>query len=296
MPLSHLMLAFLVAIIWGINFLFVKIALDEISPILLCALRFLLASIPLVFFLKPPAVPFRLVIWYGLIMFVLQFLFFFIGMHSGMIPGMASLIMQVQIFFSMFFASLFLNEKPTTHQILGALVSFCGIGLVGFHFDNDISATGFILILASAAAWGFGNLITKKTKNINMMALVVWGSFVACFPLLLMTLLFEGTQSIVQSYNHITWKGLLAVFYIVYASTWVGYGVWNWLLSRHAVAVIVPFTLLVPVVGILSSVMFLGEPFQEWKLISCLLVITGLCINILGARFYPIKVAQEAAN
>ncbi|WED44237.1 EamA family transporter [Legionella cardiaca] len=293
MPISHILLALLVALVWGINFLFVKIGLEEISPLLLCTLRFTLASIPAIFFIKPPAVPFKLVASYGLIMFALQFSLLFLGMHAGMTPGMASLLIQVQVFFSMFFASFFLKERPNPLQIIGALVSFMGIGLVAMHFDSNISILGFILILSSAATWGAGNLITKKAKNINMIALVIWGSFVAVIPMLLLTLTFEGLDSIFKSIHHLTWRGTTSLFYIVYISTWVGYGVWNWLLSRYPVGMIVPFTLLVPVVGVLSSVIVLGEPFQLWKLAAGMLVISGLCINILSTRLFSVKMRQE---
>lgn len=289
MPISHFLLALLVVTIWGINFLFVKLGLDEISPLLLCAVRFLLASVPAIFFIKPPAIPFRMVAIYGLVMFALQFSLLFIGMHAGMTPGMASLTMQVQVFFSMFFAAILLAERPSIWQIVGAVVSFVGIGLVAMHLDRNISVFGFLFILAAAATWGVGNLITKKTNNINMIALVVWGSFVASFPLLMLSLLFEGASSIVYSYHHLTWQGIISVLYIVYVSTWVGYGVWNWLLGRYPVGMIVPFTLLVPIVGILSSVLVLGEPFQLWKLTAGLLVIGGLCINLIGARFFMFK-------
>jgi len=296
MPVSHLFLVFLVVIIWGINFLFVKLGLDEISPLLLCALRFLLASVPAVFFIKPPAVPFKIIASYGLVMFALQFAFLFLGMQAGMTPGMASLLMQVQVFFSMFFAVIFLGEQPSIWQIMGALVSFAGIGLVAMHFDSNVSLVGFMFILAAAATWGVGNLITKQIKTHNLISVVVWSSFVACLPMFLLALLFEGPNSFVYTYEHITWRGTGALLYIVYASTWVGYGVWNWLISRYPVGMIVPFTLLVPVVGILSSVLILGEPFQLWKLVAGLLVISGLCINLLSNRFIISKVQAEVVS
>lgn len=282
-------------IIWGINFIFVKLGLDEMSPLLLCALRFLLASIPAVIFIKPPAVPFRIIAAYGLVMFALQFALLFMGMQIGMTPGMASLLMQVQVFFSIFFAVIFLGEKPAAGQIVGALVSFSGIALVATHFDNHVSFYGFLLIMAAAATWGIGNLITKKIKTNHLISVIVWGSFIACFPMFILALIFEGTVSFIHTYEHITWKGGISLLYIVYVSTWVGYGVWNWLISRYPVGMIVPFTLLVPVVGMVSSICILGEPFQLWKLLSGLLVISGLCINILSSRFSIAKMMAKTA-
>lgn len=294
MPFTHVLLALLVVVVWGINFLFAKFALDEMSPLLLCALRFLLASIPAIFFIKPPKVPFMLVATYSLVMFVLQFSLLFLGMHTGMSPGMASLIIQVQVFFSLFFAVVFLKEEPHPLQIVGALVSFTGIGLVALHLDSKMSLTGFLLILGASATWGVGNLITKKLRQANMISVVVWGSFIACIPMLILCLLLEGPASIVATYHHISWLGLGSLFYIVYASTWVGYGVWNWLISRYPVGMVVPYTLLVPVVGVLSSIVVLGEPFQLWKAIAGLLVIFGLMINILSTRLARVKLQRAA--
>ena len=295
MPVSHLLLALLVVVVWGINFIFVKMGLEEFSPLLLCAVRFFLASIPAIFFIKRPAVPFRLVASYGLVMFALQFALIFSGMHAGMTAGMASILMQTQVFFSMFFAIVLLGERPNLSQISGALVSFAGIALVGMHFDQTISLAGFLFILAGAAAWGYGNLITKKLAGVNMMALVVWGSFVAAFPMLILSLAIEGPERIVYTWNHLTITGISSLLYIVYVSTCIGYGVWNWLLGRYPVSSIVPFSLLVPVVGVISSVLILNEPFQLWKLTAGILVISGLCINLIGTRIFTPRLQAEPA-
>lgn len=293
MPFSHILLAILVALIWGVNFLFVKIGLKEIPPLLLCAIRFILASIPAIFFIKRPQAPFKKIAAYGLVMFALQFSLIFVGLSVGMTPGMGSLLIQTQIFFSMFFAAMVLGEIPSFWQVLGAIVSFSGIGLVAFHFDKHISLVGFLFILAGAATWGAGNLINKQIKNVNMISLVVWGSFIASFPMLAISLFVEGPQSIFSAYHHLTWHGISSVMYIVYISTWVGYGVWSLLLSRYPVSSVVPFTLLVPIVGLITSVIFLGEPLQPWKIVAGLLVLSGLCINLLGARLFVREVPQE---
>ncbi|MGC1182965.1 EamA family transporter [Legionella sp.] len=295
MPISHLLLVLLVVLVWGINFLFVSLGLTEISPLLLCALRFLLASIPAIFFVTLPKNSFKVVALYGLVMFALQFAFLFIGMSLGMPAGLASLLIQVQVFFSMFFAVIFLGEQPNKGQIVGALISFLGIALVAMHFDNDISLAGFVFILAAAATWGIGNLITKKIRgdSCTMMALIAWASFIACIPMFFISLMIEGPANFVTTFAQLTWKGLTALFYIVFISTWIGYGIWNWLLARYPVGMIAQFTLLVPVIAMFSSIVFLGESFQMWKLAAGLLVIGGLCINFLGSRFFAIKIKHE---
>lgn len=285
MPIYHLLLVLLVVIVWGGNFIFVKLGLNEIPPLLLCAMRFFLASFPAILFIKPPSAPIKMVVIYGLVMFGLQFSLLFLGMYAGMPPGLASILTQVQVFLSILFAAIVLKEIPTSWQMIGGCISFCGIGVVALHLDHHATLAGFLLIIAGAATWGIGNLITKKISHVNMLSLIVWGSFVACFPLTLLSLLIEGPQKIMYTFNHLSWMGVLSVAYIVYASTWIGYGVWNYLICRYHVSVVVPFTLLVPIVAILSSVIFLHEPFQGWKLMAGLLVITGLCINFLAPRF-----------
>jgi O-acetylserine/cysteine efflux transporter len=285
MPLKHVLLALLVVLIWGVNFIFVKLGLDEFSPLFLCALRFFLASVPAIFFVKLPAVPFKIVVSYGLVMFALQFAFLFIGMNAGMTAGMASLIIQVQVFFSMFFAAVTLGEKPTKKQLLGAFISFTGILLVAMHFnDQGLSITGFFFILAAAASWGVGNLITKQLSSVNMIALVVWGCFIACIPMFVLALWIEGPGSLRYSYQHLSWVGMGALFYIVCISTWIGYGVWNWLISRHPVGHVVPFVLLIPIIAMLSSMWILHEPFEWWKGTAGVLVVFGLYINLLNPR------------
>lgn len=287
MPLSHILLALLVIFIWGSNFIFITMGLTEISPLLLCTLRFFFASIPAIFFIKPPAIPFRMVIAYGLIMFGMQFGLLFVAMHVGMTAGLASLLLQVQVFFSMVFAAIALGEMLRIWQIAGALIAFIGIGIVGAHVESHVSLEGFIFVLAAAASWGIGNLITKKVHHqINAMALVVWGSFVAIIPMFILSLLFEGPQSMVYTYHHLTWRGITALAYIVYGASWIGYGVWSFLLSRYPVNTIVPFTLLVPIVGVAAAILVLHEPFQSWKLLAGAFVLLGLCINIFGGYWF----------
>ena len=223
-------------------------------------------------------------------MFALQFALLFMGLYIGMTPGLASLIMQVQVFFSLFFAVLFLGEQLTIWQVVGSVVSFLGIALVAVHLAQHLTLLGLMCLLFAAAAWGVGNLITRKIKHVNMMALVVWGCFVACVPMFILSLLFEGPDRMVYAYRNLTWLSGLSLLYIVYASTWLGYGIWNWLLKRHPVGTVVPFTLLVPVVGVVTSIVVLGESFERWKMLAGLLVIAGLYLHLFGARLFAVKI------
>lgn len=295
MLLFHTLLTLLVILIWGLNFIAVKCGLNEFTPLWFCTFRFILASVPAIFFIKPPAVPLKKVALYGFFMFALQFAFVFTSMNIGMTPGMASLIMQVQVFFTMFFAAFYFGDKPGYGQILGAFVSFMGIAMVAGHFNGEVTLAGFLCVLAGAASWGVGNLIAKSMSGANMIAVVIWGSFMASLPMLAAACCLEGMDALRMTRQHLSLNGISSLAYTIYLSTWVGYGIWNWLLNRYPVGMVVPFTLLIPIVGLLSSALVLGEPLQLWKTSSALLVISGLIINLLSTRFFVSQLDPKAS-
>jgi len=286
MSILHLFAALLVATIWGLNFIFIKLSLGEISPIHLCALRFALTSIPAIFFIKRPTIPFKIVISYGLVMFALQFALLFLGLFVGMTAGIASILMQLHIFFSLFFAAFFLGEKPSLAQIGGGLISLLGIGVIAMHFDNDVSFLGFLCILGCTVAWAIGNIIIRKNKGVNLFSLVIWGCFIALFPMIILSIFIDGPERLIHTYHNMTSRTLISVLYISYMSTLLGYGVWNWLLSHNPINIVAPFTLLVPVIGMISSTIILHEPLLSWKISAGLLMLSGLCINIFSTTIF----------
>lgn len=286
MPIQHILLAILVAAVWGCNFIFVKLGVQEIPPLFLCAVRFFLASIPAVFFIRWPANAFKMVALYGLVMFALQFSLIFAGMAVGMTAGMASLLLQTAVFFSIFFAAIFIQEIPTVWQIAGALLSFSGIALAATHLDSNMTLTGFLLVIAGAVTSGLGNLIARKLGHVNVASLIGWGSLIACPLLLIVSLFVEGPARILYSLHNFSWLALISLLYIVYLSTWVGYGTWSWLLGRYPVSTVVSFSLLIPIFAMLGSTLFLGESFEPWKMVVSGLVIAGLCVNLLIPRLF----------
>ncbi len=285
MSMLHIAFALVVVVVWGLNWVVIKIGLGEIPPLLLASVRFFLTSLPAIFFIKRPATPFRRVVSYGLVMFSFQFGLLFMGMYAGVTPGLASVLIQLSVFITIFFGVIFFGEKVHIWQLIGALVAFSGIGIVAMNLGGSLTLTGFLLIIGAAISWGIGNLLSKKIGKVNMVALVVWGSLIAWPPLLLASFIMEGPDRIVYSFHHLTWLSGSAVLYITYLSTLLAFGLWSWLLHHHPLGSIAPFTLLVPVLAILSSALVLGEPLQSWKIVAAVLVIIGLCINLLGPRF-----------
>lgn len=286
MPFSHVLLALCVIAIWGINFVVIQIGLRELPPILLTFLRFFFAAFPAVFFIKRPQIPFKMLFAYAMLMFTLDFAFLFSGMYAGVSSGIASLTLQTQVFFTAILAMIFLKEKLTPWQILGALVAFCGIGLVAINTGGDVNTLGLLLVEFAALSWAGGNLVSKKIGKVDMFSLVVWGSLVAWPPLLLLSFILEYGQWSVESILNVSWLTIGSVAYLVYPVTLFGFAIWSWLLSRHAASTVAPFTLLVPIFGFSSSALILGEGMQGWKIGAGFLIVFGLVINLYGGRFF----------
>lgn len=280
----HFFLVILVVAVWGFNFVFVKIGLDHVPPMLLCAARFIPVSIPAILFFKRPCVPFKWIILYTLIMFVFQFTLMFTGMKAGISAGLGSLLLQIQVFFSLLFAKVLLKEKINRWQVFGALVSFSGIFVVGWKIEAGATFLGFIFVLASAMAWGLGSVIVKKMGKVQSSSLLVWSSFLAWPPLLLFSLFFEGSSQTVMHPHELSAVAYGAILFIAFGSTAFGFGTWNHLVQIYPLATVAPFTLLVPVFGMLSSMAILGETLELWKIISAILVVSGLCLNLAGTR------------
>jgi len=281
LELKHFFLALLVAFIWGINFIAIHYGLIGFPPLFLGALRFGIAAIPAIFFLKRPKAPWHLLIGYGLFTFALQFSFLFTGIHLGFSPGLASLVMQVQVFFSIGLAALFFDDRPSPWKLGGALIAFIGIGIVALHIGGGTSLLGLIFTLLASFSWAIGNMFSKKVRAQSAVALVVWGNLIALPLMLALSLYLEGPSSLYASLQNATRVSAAAVFYLVFLSTHVGYGAWGFLLNIYPTAIIAPFALLVPIFGFLGSAVFLNEPLPIWKVTASFFVIVGLGLILL---------------
>ena len=281
LPPKHLLLVLTIVLIWGVNFVAVYIGLKTFPPFLLSALRFGLSALPWVFFIPRPKGSVKLIVYYGLFNFALQFGFIFTGIHLGISPGLASLVLQIQVFFSMGLAFLFFHDRPSPFKIAGSLISFVGIGIVGYHVEGGSTFLGLILMLLAAFSWAAGNMFTKKIHSDSPLALVVWGNLAAFPVMVLVSYFFEGPLVIQSSLQNMSWPAIASVCYIVYFSTHIGYGAWGFLMKSYSTSVVVPFTLLVPVVGFMSSAIYLGEEIQSWKILASLFILGGLVFGLL---------------
>ena len=286
MTLPDIFTALGVVTIWGVNFVVIKIGLLDLPPILFSALRFLFAALPLVLFVKRPRTSLGLVLAYGLFQFSLQFTLLFTGMKLGLPAGLASLMIQLQAFFTIGLAVLMLGERPKTAQLLGALVALCGMPLVAMHLDGKATLIGFVLVLLAAVCWAVANIVTKKMGQVDALSLVVWSSLVATPPLLLASWMIEGTAAWQLAAHNFNLKTLATVLFQAYPNTILGFGLWSMLMRKYPAATVAPFALLVPVAGMISAAIALGEPLQWWKVAAGALVLGGLALNQFGGRVW----------
>lgn len=294
MRFRHLATALLTVTIWGSNFVFIQIALGTLSPLWLCTLRFVFAALPAILIVRRPRVPARTLVLYGLTIFAMQFGFLFSGMKAGVPAGLASLVLQVQVFFTMGLGMWLYGERPRPHRWIGALVAFAGIAVVGLHARGEVSALGVLLLLAGALSWAVGNVTAARAGAVNPFALVVWGSAVAAPPLAVLALAVEGTAPLAAAAAKLSPSFVASLGYIVYVSTMLAFSLWSSLLRHHAPSTVAPFTLLVPVAGFAGSVLVLGEPLPAWKLGAAALVIAGLALNVFGGRLALAFAARRA--
>ena len=281
LPPRHLLLALIVVAIWGSNFVVIKLALGELPPLLFATLRFCFAVLPALLFLPRPAVAWRNLASYGVLIGVGQFGVLYLAMRTQISPGLASLVIQTQVFFTILLAMRLTHERLRAHQWLGLLLAASGLGVIALHTDGSTTMLGLLMVLGAALAWALANMVGKQAGRVNMLAYMVWSSVFAVPPLLLLSLLVDGPARIASSVQHLSWQAWSAVLWQAWGNTLFGYGIWGSLLARHAAATIVPMALLVPVFGMSAAAWWLGEALPAWKLAAAALVLSGLAINLM---------------
>lgn len=279
---KDLLLALVVIVAWGVNFVVIKLGLHGVPPMLLGALRFLLAAFPAVFFVKRPAIPWRLFLAYGATIAFGQFALLFTAMYVGMPAGLASLVLQSQAFFTLVFAALLLGERWRVHNLVALAIAACGLAAIGIQGGHAMTVAGFVLTLLSASMWALGNITMKKIGKVDLLGLVVWSSLIPPLPFLALSLCFEGPARIGAALAGISGVSVFAIVYLAFVATLLGYSLWGRLLTRYPAAQVAPFSLLVPIVGLTSSAVWLGEQLTAPQVLGAALVMTGLLVNVFG--------------
>jgi len=284
LPWRHFLLALAVVSVWGSNFVVIKLALGHLPPLLFAALRFTFALVPAAFFLPRPTVGWKNVALYGVLIGVGQFGLLYVAMNGRISPGIASLVIQVQVFFTIGLSMWLTGEPVRMFQWFSLLLATAGIAIIVLHTDGTTTFVGLILVLMAALSWAGGNITAKQGGAANMLSYVVWSSAFAIAPLLALSFVIEPWDSVwaaVRQADAATWA---AVAWQGWGNTLFGYAAWGWLLARHPTATIMPMALLIPVFGMGASALWLGESLPAWKLVAAALVMTGLAVNFFLPR------------
>lgn len=288
MPLRDRLLAVLVATCWGINFPATALALEHFPPLLMVALRFTLLAVPTLLFIPRPQVKLRWLIGTGLGIGLLQFAFLYLGMAAGMPSGLASLVLQASAPFTVIIAGFWLREKISRRQAIGIAIAVLGLAAIAFHRAQVAALLPVILTLCGALGWAIGNICSRQAKAPNPLHLTLWMSVVPPIPMLALALAFEGPHQIISSMatalSREALPSVLGLLYVVIVATIVGYGIWNTLLARHPSSVVGPFSMLVPVVGVLGSYVAFGERIDLVELIAGIAVVSGVLYASIPGR------------
>ncbi len=284
MSKTHQLLAFLITFIWGTNFVFIKYGLDELPPFLFATLRFFLVAFPLVFFFPKPKASWSLIATYGVLIGFGQFGLMYYAMRSDISAGLASLMLQTQVFFSIIFAIFLFKESLKTTQWLALALALTGIVLIAMNIEAQTTKLGLVLILLAAMSLALGNMTVKKAGNVDIITFLAYSSLFSIPILGSLSLYFEGWTLIKNSLESATINSVYVLLWQSISNTLIGYGIWNYLLNRYDATIVTPWALLVPVFGMIASNLMLSEPMPYWKLIAAFLILTGLGINLYSSQ------------
>lgn len=285
MSIKDFLVIFLVVVVWGVNFLFMKTALDDIPPMMLGVLRFLCVVFPAVFLIRRPAVSWHLLALYGLTISFGQFALVFTALDLGFPTGLAALILQIQVFVTVLISGFMLREPVAAHHLAGMITAAAGLVLIGVgQYRGALPFSALLPVVGAAVSWACGNIVVKRIGNVNALALVAWGSISALLAFSALSFALYGGTGMALHMSNLSLQGIVAVLFLAYVSSLVGYTGWGALLARHPAGKVTPFALLVPVIALLTGYVFLNERLGIWHWLGVLLVILGLLLHVFGRR------------
>ena len=287
MNLRHSALAVVVAVLWGINFVAIDLGLHtngrEVPPLLFVAMRFLLVVFPFILFIRKPEVGWKAIIGVGLFMSAGQFGLLYLGMALGMPAGLASLVLQAQVLFTILLAAKVLGERPSRRQLAGVALGIAGLAVVALGRSAVAPVLPLMIVLAAALSWAVGNVVVRHTKAASGLGLVVWSGAVVPVPLAGLSLVVDGPDAVLATLTDLQPATILSAIYTAVFASLIGYGIWNRLLSLYPSSDVVPFTLLVPVVGMTAAWLVLNEIPTLTEIMGGLILLLGVAIAVLGA-------------
>ena len=286
MSIRDLFIAIFITFIWGLNFSFIKMGLSSLNPFLLASLRFFFCAIPLVFFIKPPNISFKYVAAYGLFFGVGLWGILYLGMFYGVSAGVASITLNLGVFFAVIFSFFILKEQIKVHNIIAFILAFIGIALIFLITDGSVTLLGMLFVILASVSLGVIQVIVKKANTKEAFSFLIYSTLFPPIPLFLLAYLTQGEDVITHFAQSIDTNAIISLAFQVYPTTLFGYWVWNLLLKKYPVSMIMPISLLIPIFGLLGSYIFFAEEIGVYKVLSCLIIILALAINIYGLKLF----------
>lgn len=280
----HTLLALLVVVIWGLNFLVIDFGLAGVPPLLFLALRFTLVVVPAIFFVKPPAIGWRNILFIGLFLSLGQFALLYLALAIGMPPGLASLLHQSQVLLTVILAVFVLRERPSRRQVAGIVIGMSGLAIVVIAHGQAAPWLPVVVLLLGSLSWAIGNVLSRRAAAASSLSLVVWSGLVVPIPAFVLSLIVDSPATVFGALSHLTLVNILSTLYTAVLSSLVGYGIWNHLLARYPTSAVVPFSLLIPIVGILAAWIVVHEQPSVAELIGGAVMLAGLAIAVIVVR------------
>ncbi|HWM32846.1 MAG TPA: EamA family transporter [Pseudolysinimonas sp.] len=291
MTVRHTLLALLVVVIWGLNFLAIDAGLDDMPPLLFLAIRFTFVVFPAIFFLRPPKIGWRNIVLIGGFLSLGQFALLYISLKLGMPPGLASLLHQSQVVLTVIVAAVLLRERPTRRQLLGIVIGMLGLAVVVAGHGQVAPWVPIVVLFGASLSWAIGNVLTRRAQAPGSLSLVVWSGAVVPIPAFGLSLVVESPDAVFSALGNIGWPAVLSTLYTVVLSSLVGYGIWNHLIATYPASAVVPFALLIPIVGILAAWIAVGEQPTLTEAVGGAVMLVGLAVAVIvwGRRATPLS-------
>jgi len=284
MSLKHSSLAVLVMVLWGANFVVIDEGLADVPPLLFLAMRFTFVALPLVFFVPRPQADWRTVVAVGSFMSLGQFSLLYIALELGMPAGLASLVLQAQVIFTIVIAAIVLKESPSRRQVIGASLGTAGLLLVVVAHGASAPVVPVLVMLGAATSWAIGNVIARQAGISSGFSLVVWSALVVPLPALGLSLVVDGGGEVGHALTHLSAVAIASTAYTAIGASLIGYGIFNSLLARYPASAVVPFVLLVPVVGIATAWIVQDEVPSVLELVGGAVMLAGVAAATISRR------------
>ena len=288
MPLKHSTLAVGVMVLWGVNFVVIDEGLADVPPLVLLALRFVLVAFPLILLVPRPSASWRVVVGVGAFMSLGQFSLLYVALDLGLPAGLASLVLQAQVIFTIVIAAAVLRESPTRRQVVGAGIGTAGLAVVAVAHGTSAPVVPLLVILGGALSWAIGNVISRAAGVASGLSLVVWSALVVPVPALALALAMDGPDEVGRALTSLSGIAIASTVYTAIGASLIGYGIWNSLLARHPASAVVPFVLLVPPIGILAAWLVQGEVPTTAELAGGAVMLAGVAIATISRRGRPV--------